>query len=66
MEVLREIPPLESIALFEILQPIVLRDELKNLPAEALYSWQPTSLIGIYRIDEIFWASAERRDTQTQ
>jgi peptide/nickel transport system substrate-binding protein len=43
------------------LQPIVLRHGLANLPAEALYSWAPTSLLGVYRIDEIFWDRQDRR-----
>jgi peptide/nickel transport system substrate-binding protein len=37
------------------LQPIVVRNGLQNLPAKALYSWEPTAMIGIYRVDEIFW-----------
>lgn len=43
------------------IQPIVLREGLKNLPKEALYSWEPTSLLGIYRIDEMFWDRQDRR-----
>ncbi len=37
------------------LQPIVMKNGLRNLPAKALYSWEPTAMIGIYRADEIFW-----------
>jgi peptide/nickel transport system substrate-binding protein len=37
------------------LQPIVLRHGLQGLPEKALYSWEPTAMIGIYRIDEMFW-----------
>ena len=37
------------------LQPIVVKNGLTNLPAKALYSWEPTALIGIYRPDEMFW-----------
>jgi peptide/nickel transport system substrate-binding protein len=43
------------------LQPIVLRDGLINLPKEGVYSWDPTSQLGIYRIDEIFWDRQDRR-----
>lgn len=46
------------------LQPIVLRDGLINLPTEALYSWAPTSLLGVYRIDQIFWDRQDRRVAQ--
>jgi peptide/nickel transport system substrate-binding protein len=44
------------------LQPIVVKNGLKNLPPKALYSWEPTALIGIYRVDELFWDRAERRE----
>jgi peptide/nickel transport system substrate-binding protein len=37
------------------LQPIVARSSLVNVPNRALYSWEPTSLLGIYRIDEFYW-----------
>jgi peptide/nickel transport system substrate-binding protein len=37
------------------LQPIVARSGLMNVPDRALYSWEPTSLLGIYRIDEFYW-----------
>ena len=37
------------------LQPIVVRNGLQGLPAKALYSWEPTAMIGIYRADEMFW-----------
>jgi peptide/nickel transport system substrate-binding protein len=37
------------------IQPIVTRNTLQNLPAKALYSWEPTAMIGIYRADEMFW-----------
>jgi peptide/nickel transport system substrate-binding protein len=37
------------------LQPIVVKNGLTNLPAKAIYSWEPGSLIGIYRPDEMFW-----------
>jgi peptide/nickel transport system substrate-binding protein len=43
------------------LQPIVVRNGLINLPKEAIYSWDPTSLLGIYRIDEMFWDRQDRR-----
>jgi peptide/nickel transport system substrate-binding protein len=46
------------------LQPIVTRDGLTNLPLKALYSWEPTAMIGIYRADEIFWDTAVRREAR--
>ena len=37
------------------LQPVVTADRLVNLPARALYSWEPTAMIGVQRLDEVFW-----------
>jgi peptide/nickel transport system substrate-binding protein len=44
------------------LQPIVVKNGLKNLPAKAFYSWEPTAMIGVYRADEIFWDPSVRRE----
>jgi peptide/nickel transport system substrate-binding protein len=38
------------------LQPIVAKDGLRNIPEKAVYSWEPTSMMGVYRMDEFFWA----------
>lgn len=43
------------------LQPVALRNGLVNFPKTALYSWAPTALLGIYRMDELFWDRADRR-----
>lgn len=43
------------------LHPIVVRDGLANVPEKAFYSWDPTALIGVYRMDEFFWADPARR-----
>ena len=37
-----------------ILQPVVAREDLRNLPEEALFNWEPGAQIGIYRPDT-FW-----------
>jgi peptide/nickel transport system substrate-binding protein len=37
------------------LQPVVTRNGLANVPARAPYSWQPTAMLGVYRVDEFFW-----------
>jgi peptide/nickel transport system substrate-binding protein len=44
------------------LQPIVVKNGLKNLPAKAFYSWEPTAMIGIYRADEIYWDPSVRKE----
>ena len=46
------------------LQPIVVRNGLQGLPAKALYSWEPTAMIGIYRSDEIFWNKAAGKEAR--
>jgi peptide/nickel transport system substrate-binding protein len=37
------------------LQPVVIKSGLANVPKRALYSWQPTATLGVYRVDEFFW-----------
>jgi peptide/nickel transport system substrate-binding protein len=48
------------------LQPIVVKNGLLNLPAKALYSWEPTALIGIYRIDEMYWNRAVGKEASAR
>jgi peptide/nickel transport system substrate-binding protein len=38
----------------EVLQPIVVRKSLNNVPAKGVYSWDPGGQFGMYRMDE-FW-----------
>jgi peptide/nickel transport system substrate-binding protein len=46
------------------LQPIVMRNGLQGLLAKALYSWEPTAMIGIYRPDEIYWNKAAGKEAR--
>ncbi len=46
------------------LQPIVMRNGLRGLPEKALYSWEPTAMIGIYRPDEIHWNKAAGKEAR--
>ncbi|MBA1158141.1 ABC transporter substrate-binding protein [Microvirga mediterraneensis] len=46
------------------LQPIVVRNGLQGLPAKELYSWEPTAMLGIYRLDEIHWNKAARKEAR--
>ncbi|HEX2136044.1 MAG TPA: ABC transporter substrate-binding protein [Microvirga sp.] len=46
------------------LQPIVVKNGLQNLPEKALYSWEPTAMIGIYRADEIYWSKAAGKEAR--
>jgi peptide/nickel transport system substrate-binding protein len=36
-------------------QPIAARSNLRNLPAEAIFNWEPQAQIGIYRPDTFFY-----------
>jgi peptide/nickel transport system substrate-binding protein len=46
------------------LQPIVVRNGLQGLPTKALYSWEPTAMLGVYRVDEIFWNKAAVKEAR--
>jgi peptide/nickel transport system substrate-binding protein len=46
------------------LQPIVVRNGLHGLPEKALYSWEPTAMLGIYRLDEIYWNKAAGKEAR--
>jgi peptide/nickel transport system substrate-binding protein len=48
------------------LQPIVARNGLRNIPRRAVYSWEPTSMLGVYRIDEFFWDRTPGREARRQ
>jgi peptide/nickel transport system substrate-binding protein len=47
------------------IQPIVAKVGLRNVPKRAIYSWEPTSMLGVYRIDEFFWDRARPREAWT-
>ncbi len=48
------------------LQPIVVENGLQNLRDKALYSWEPTALIGIYRVDEVYWNKTTGKEAQAR
>jgi peptide/nickel transport system substrate-binding protein len=37
-----------------VLQPVVVNDHLRNVPAKAIFNWDPGAQFGIYRPDQ-FW-----------
>ncbi|WP_413989070.1 ABC transporter substrate-binding protein [Labrys okinawensis] len=37
------------------LQPIVVTKTIQNIPKTAIFSWEPTALLGVYRIDEFYY-----------
>jgi peptide/nickel transport system substrate-binding protein len=40
------------------LQPVVVRDTLRNVPVEGVYSWDPGAYFGMYH-PETFWIDAK-------
>jgi peptide/nickel transport system substrate-binding protein len=40
----------------DVLQPVAVRNSLRNVPDEAVYNWEPHAQIGIYRPDTFFYA----------
>lgn len=47
------------------LQPVIVKNGLKNVPERAVYSWEPTAMLGIYRVDEFYWDRAAGREAGT-
>jgi len=43
------------------LQPVVVRDNLRNVPAEGIYSWDPGAYFGMYHPDTFWIDTVERR-----
>lgn len=43
------------------LQPVVVHDGLKNVPAKGLYNWDPGAYFGIYRMDTFFFEDRASR-----
>jgi peptide/nickel transport system substrate-binding protein len=40
-------------------QPVVVRDQMRNVPEEAIFNWEPGAQLGIYRPDT-FWMPGPR------
>jgi peptide/nickel transport system substrate-binding protein len=40
----------------EVRQPLAVRRDLRNLPKEAIFNWEPQGQIGLYRPDTFFYA----------
>ena len=43
------------------LQPVVVHDGLRNVPAKGLYNWDPGAYFGIYRMDTFFFEDKASR-----
>jgi peptide/nickel transport system substrate-binding protein len=39
----------------DVMQPVVVRNGLRNVPEEAIYNWEPHAQLGIYRPDTFWW-----------
>jgi len=44
-----------------VLQPVVVHDQLRNVPKEGVFNWDPGAHFGIYRPDG-FWFDGNRRE----
>ena len=42
-----------------VVQPVAVSNRLKNVPAEAIYGWDPGAQFGLYRPDEFFFADGK-------
>ena len=42
------------------LQPVVVNDDLRNVPADGIFSWDPGAYFGMYNVDA-FWFDSEGR-----
>lgn len=45
-----------------VLQPIVVRDGLENVPDEGIWNWDPGSHFGLYGMDRFWFSDPDRRD----
>lgn len=41
-----------------VMQPVVISNNLRNLPPDAWYSWEPGAVFGVYRPDLLFFDTA--------
>jgi peptide/nickel transport system substrate-binding protein len=46
-------------------QPVVVNNQLRNVPKEGIYNWDPGALFGIYHPD-MFWFDEPRRAAAVQ
>ncbi len=44
-----------------VLQPVVARNTLRNVPERGLYNWDPGAFFGIYRPDTFWFAESRRK-----
>ncbi|MBJ3774746.1 ABC transporter substrate-binding protein [Acuticoccus mangrovi] len=41
-----------------VIQPVVVKNTLKNVPEKAVYGWDPGAQFGLYRMDEFYFDNA--------
>lgn len=49
-----------------VLQPIVVRNNLRNLPSEGLWNWEPNAYFGVYRLDRLWLDSEKESESETK
>ncbi len=47
-----------------VLQPVVVNDDLRNVPDKGIYNWDPGAYFGMYRPDTFWFAEARRKPVQ--
>ena len=48
--------------LSEVRQPVIVKDNLKNVPIDAIYGWDPGGQFGVHHMDEFWWDTTETAD----
>lgn len=47
-----------------VLQPLVVNNELQNVPEDGIYNWDPGAYFGMYRPDTFWFTESRRKPTQ--
>jgi peptide/nickel transport system substrate-binding protein len=42
------------------LQPVVVKNGLRGVPAKGVYAWEPGSHFGVYNLDTLYWQNGRR------
>lgn len=48
--------------LSEVRQPVIVNKNLKNVPVEGIYGWDPGGQFGVHHMDEFWWDTPETAD----
>ena len=45
-------------------QPVIINNQLRNVPEVGIYSWEPSAYFGIYKPDSFWFTEARRGPAQ--